>query len=403
MYLKILRGGKHGYNIKQLVGYAARESADASLLCHNLFIANPLDAEEISEAFEIHNTRIIEDKGPAGKRIRRPIVHIIGRAAPQDGELTNETLRNLAKDTLTGLGLDPSAFPYYAQSHLDDEGTRNHFHIIATRLAMDGKVWKGEREGERCWEIKTVLEKKYGLHVTESREEFEKGGGITLKRTHEEHHLKKRDEMSKKELMALAIINSIKDSEGKWTFFKAHLHHHLISVEKIERASGHHGIIFKLGDFKITGSKLGRHFSYSNIQKQIEKVKNGEEIEQMKLRVKTSLTKVQKQLEKDEVKKRTEPESFTEIMDDAQLHHCKTITKQLKFLKKCKYKDLEDKAAFIATGIANRAFTRLLYVFNLILISYLMSDYQDRERKRKHTLELKRSGRLNIIPSPHRS
>ena len=375
MYLKILRGGVDGYDPKKLASYLFRESASAEHVSSNLFISDHSDSAQVADAFNRHHSTHAARNGGSAKRIKRPIVHIIARAAPEDGELSAESLKKLSKRTLETLGLNPRDYPYLAQSHADELGVRNHLHIIASRISNDGKsVWYGRTEGEMCWRAKTTLEKELGLHRTEAMDEFKAEQRKTLRRTEPEQQMKKREAISNKEVIGASILASLEDSGGKWEAFAATLRKYQIEVEKVERASGHHGVIFRFNGLKISGSKLGRSFSYSQLVKTLSEIESGrvKGLGGIGLAVTSGLLEKQEHFQP---KQNCDPSRKKLEFDKSQLE-------DLRKVERGRYPDLSALAGSLFASYSLQQSNIVVFVICMLMSRSMVAEYKRRERHR---------------------
>jgi|GEM_PF-2388702 len=374
MYIKILRGGERGYDSRKLTAYTLRESASAHHISNNLFIADPNDTEEASRAFDRHHNLHTLLKGGAGKRIKRPLIHIIARAAPEDGELSSETFSRMTTSLLKQLGLSPQDYPYHAQSHTDEAGTRNHIHIIASRISnKEGKVWYGRREGELCWKVKTSIEKEFNLHRTKTMAEFKDRGTKTLRRSEVEQQMKKRGIVSNKEAIAAAIIASLEDSSGSWEHFELELRKYQIEVEVIERPSGRHGVAFALNGCRIPGSKLGRGFSYAQLKKSLKELKEGRVQDVGKIGLKIDPERLATQAPPDT---QGSPKKDLEF-DQSQLE-------DLRKVEQGKYPDLSAQAASIFSCYSLQRRNVIVFIICLLATRSMVKEFKSREIKDLH-------------------
>lgn len=370
MYLKILRGGKNGYDPKNLSSYLVRESAAAEHVSSNLFVTDHSNSSQVADAFDRHHQTHAARSGGSAKRIKRPLVHIIARAAPQDGHLASEVLQHLSKRVMESLGLDPKNYPYLAQSHTDDAGVRNHIHIIASRISTSGDVWYGRREGELCWKVKTALEKEFDLHRTQTMDEFKDKGTKTVRRTEAEQQLKRRGIVSNKEAIAAAIIASLEDSCGCWDRFEQELRKYQVKVEVIERPSGRNGVTFALDGRRIPGSRLGRGFSYAQLRKTLKEVREGrvQSIGKIGLKIEPAVLEKQAQsISKDSSSKNLD-------FDQSQLE-------DLRKVERGKYPDLSAQAASIFKCYAMQRRSVVVFIICLLATRSMVAEYKSREAK----------------------
>jgi|GEM_PF-1113778 len=94
--------------------------------------------------------------------IKKPVWHC-SLSCPKGEKLTEERWSEIATDYMQMMGFDPS-MQYVAVRHQDTD--YDHIHIIASRVGLNGKVFKGQWEAKEAIKATQTLEKKHGLTIT---------------------------------------------------------------------------------------------------------------------------------------------------------------------------------------------------------------------------------------------
>ncbi len=91
--------------------------------------------------------------------LKRSVYHCALSLAPGE-TLSNATWRNIAQDYLTAMGFDNSQ--YILVQHTDTE-SHQHVHIVANRVAMDGKTVSDSFDHYRAQTVVRAIEESYNL------------------------------------------------------------------------------------------------------------------------------------------------------------------------------------------------------------------------------------------------
>ena len=99
--------------------------------------------------------------------IRRPVWHC-SLTCPKGEVLTEDKWEEIAADYMQMMGFDPS-MQYVAVRHQDTD--YDHIHIIASRVGLNGKIFKGQWEAKEAIKATQLLEKRYDLTITKGDDE----------------------------------------------------------------------------------------------------------------------------------------------------------------------------------------------------------------------------------------
>lgn len=95
--------------------------------------------------------------------ISKPVWHC-SLSLPPFERLIVEKWEAVATDFMQRMGFDESNTPWVAVRHQDTD--KDHIHIVASRVGLDGKVWLGQWEARRAIDATQELEHTYGLTLT---------------------------------------------------------------------------------------------------------------------------------------------------------------------------------------------------------------------------------------------
>lgn len=103
---------------------------------------------------------------PARVRTRNTVIHISLNPHPDD-RLTDVELENLAREYMEKLGYGEQPFMIYKHEDID----RHHLHIVSLNVDEKGKRLNKDYLFRRSKRITGELEKKYGLHPADRRQQ----------------------------------------------------------------------------------------------------------------------------------------------------------------------------------------------------------------------------------------
>lgn len=95
--------------------------------------------------------------------IGKPVWHC-SLSLPPGERLSAEKWEAVAADFMQRMGFDQTNTPWVAVRHQDTD--KDHIHIVASRVGLDGKVWLGQWEARRAIEATQELEHTHGLTLT---------------------------------------------------------------------------------------------------------------------------------------------------------------------------------------------------------------------------------------------
>lgn len=191
---------------------------------------------------------------PARVRTRNTVIHISLNPHPDD-RLTDVELENLAREYMEKLGYGEQPFMIYKHEDID----RHHLHIVSLNVDEKGKRLNKDYLFRRSKRITGELEKKYGLHPADRRQQ------------HHDNPLRKVD-VSQGDVKR-QVTNTVKALAASYRFQTFGEYRALLSLYNVtvEEARGevngreYAGLVYSATD--DDGNKVGNPFKASRIGK----------------------------------------------------------------------------------------------------------------------------------------
>ena len=195
--------------------------------------------------------------------LERAVYHV--SLSVRDHErLSDEQWRDVAHKYLRGMGFENNQ--YILLRH-HDTPTHDHAHILANRIAMDGKVVSDSRDYDRSAQVIKGLEREYNL-TRDARRPYEpvnerpltKGQGRALERT---------GEAPVKARLQEIIKEAVRDRPDMGRFIER-LELARVNVRCNIQSTGRvAGISYELDGVAVKGSQLGKSYSWDGLQKEL--------------------------------------------------------------------------------------------------------------------------------------
>ena len=233
------------------VGKDATHTKNAERVAGNLAGLNP---REMSQEFSI-----VRELRPD---ITKPVWHC-SLSLPPGECLSVDRWNTVADDFMERMGFDPINTPWVAVRHQDTD--KEHIHVVASRVGLDGKVWLGQWEARCAIEATQELERTHGLTLTpglgDARQERRRLTNKEINRA-----VRTGEEPSRQQLQRL-LDEAIKDNPSV-----------LVLAERLQAAgvgvranlagTGRmNGFSFELQGIAFKGSDLGKGYTWSGLQK----------------------------------------------------------------------------------------------------------------------------------------
>ncbi|HFN4868946.1 TPA: relaxase/mobilization nuclease domain-containing protein, partial [Escherichia coli] len=126
---------KSGKSFKNRVKYILKDDHD--FICSNMS-ADKNNVSDLTDEF-----KAVSSFRPD---INKPTFHAF-ISLPKDEKLTDEQWQEIAKDYLKEMNIDIDKNQYICVRHKDTD--KDHIHIVANRVGLDGSVWHGQHSALR--------------------------------------------------------------------------------------------------------------------------------------------------------------------------------------------------------------------------------------------------------------
>ena len=197
----------------------------------------------------------------------KPVKHFIISFAPEDEYVSDKVKVRIAKEAVTGLGYSYNQY-VVVDHHRDDPGhdwnhDHDHIHIAVNMITLDGKRvddWQDKRKFEEILRELEYAEKLTQVTPSKDRKRKALSHGQTqrIKREIQEFNLGVRTELPEIPIMAKleAAIDFASRDKPTMTSFIGRIQQLGIDVRPYITENGRKLISYRLGDFKVRGSKL---------------------------------------------------------------------------------------------------------------------------------------------------
>lgn len=246
MMAKIVKGS----DFKGVVDYILDKNKGVQLVAHEgLFMENK---DTIAMSFDIQSQM--------NSKVTKPVGHIaLSFSKVDEPRLTNRVMAGIALEYMEKMGIRDTQF--FIARHFDKE--HPHVHIAYNRIDNDGNTISDRNERLRSTRICKELTLKYGLHMSNGKENVKR------------NRLKEPDK-TKYELYD--ILKMEVGRCGNWNVLVANLKWQGVEVRFKHKGQTNEiqGVIFTRNGYHFNGSKVDRRFSYSKIDAALQRNRNEE-------------------------------------------------------------------------------------------------------------------------------
>ncbi|EIK4938498.1 relaxase/mobilization nuclease domain-containing protein, partial [Salmonella enterica] len=199
--------------------------------------------------------------------VQKPVWHNSLRL-PSGESLTAEQWSSIANDYMKRLGFSDTHLRCYV---LHDDPAGQHIHIIASRIDLNGgKLYLGRNENLISTQIISKLEVAHGLTVTKTAPSIAPKQPKRRKVSRNEQMLSERTGLpSPKEDLQQILDKSLADTPDLLTFIQRLEEAEVGWTANIASTGKMNGFSFKYRDIAFKASKLGKAYSWVNLQKQL--------------------------------------------------------------------------------------------------------------------------------------
>ncbi|HBN1090313.1 TPA: relaxase/mobilization nuclease domain-containing protein [Escherichia coli] len=258
--MKGMRKIRRGKNFAGVVQYALKPGAHHK--CDPVVIGgNMLDDTAHELIAEFDGTKQLRPD------VQKPVWHNSLRL-PDGESLSNDQWVRIADDYMKRMGFSDTHVRCYV---LHDDPAGQHIHIIASRIDLNGgKLYLGRNENLISTRIISELEIAHGLTVTKPAPSITPKQQKRRKVSRNEQMLSERTGLpSPKEALQQILDKSLADTPDLLTFIKRLEEAEVGWTANIASTGKMNGFSFEYRDIAFKASKLGKAYSWVNLQKQL--------------------------------------------------------------------------------------------------------------------------------------
>lgn len=246
MMAKIVKGS----DFKGVVDYILDKSKGTQVVAYNgLFMENK---ETIAMSFNMQSQM--------NSKVSKPVGHIaLSFSKGDETHLTNRIMADIALEYMERMGIRDTQF--FIARHFDKE--HPHVHIAFNRIDNNGNTISDKNERLRSTRICKELTLKYGLHMSDGKENVKR------------NRLKEPDK-TKYELYD--ILKKEVGRCGNWNVLVANLQRQGVEVSFKHKGQTEEvqGVVFTKNGYHFNGSKVDKSFSYSKIDAALQRNRHKE-------------------------------------------------------------------------------------------------------------------------------
>lgn len=259
--MKGMRKIARGTGFRGVVDYAFERTSDKD--AGRLVGGNMSGADPRSLAAEFGNVRALRPN------IEKPVWHNSLRL-PAGDKINDEVWRQIADSYMQKMGFS-DLHPRVYVMHDDKEG--QHIHIVASRIALDGKLYLGQNENLKSTSHIADLEKEFALRVTKNADYVNGKPAMPAKKTVKKGELEKALATGERppRVVLQEIVSDAMKNKPNTSEFLARLDVAGVTVvPNIASTGTMNGFSFEFAGVPFSGSKLGDDYKWNALKKRID-------------------------------------------------------------------------------------------------------------------------------------
>ncbi|MFP9443918.1 relaxase/mobilization nuclease domain-containing protein [Pectobacterium brasiliense] len=249
---------KSGKSFKNRVDYILKDDHD--FICSNMS-ADKNNVSDLTDEFKTVSS--------FRQDIKKPVFHAF-LSVPLNEKLTDEQWQEIAKDYLKEMNIDIGKNQYICVRHKDTD--KDHIHIVANRVALDGSVWHGQHSAFNTIAACERLEVKHGLTITQGLKGQKSEVSAPTKA--EIEMALRTGEKPARIVLQNALQAAMLGKPDLQTFIDRV---QAVGIEpqfNVASTGNVAGVSFSVNDIAFKGSSLGKKFSWNTIKTKVKYDKN---------------------------------------------------------------------------------------------------------------------------------
>lgn len=243
MKAKIVRGS----GFRGVLDYAHK--VQSSYIAGNMSGTNPKDlAKEFGVARQMR-----ED-------VTKPVWHC-ALSLPDGERISDEKWAKISETFMKEMGFS-ELHQFKVVKHEDTN--KQHIHIIANRIGLDGSIWYGQKEAIKAIELTQKLEKKFGLVVTAGLENST--GKKALTKGEIEMSLR-TGEAPAKQVLQNTIDSALSGKQSIFAFMEKLEKANIKVIPNVAKTGKVSGLSFECDGVYFKGSQLGKKYAWNELIK----------------------------------------------------------------------------------------------------------------------------------------
>lgn len=243
MKAKIVRGS----GFRGVLDYAHK--SQSTHICGNMSGTNPKDlAKEFGVARQMR-----ED-------VDKPVWHC-SLALPVGERISDEKWAKIAEKFMEEMEFT-SLNQYTVLKHEDTD--KQHIHIIANRIGLDGNLWYGKMEALKAINITQKLEKEFDLTITAGLEN--RTGKKSLTKGEIEMTIR-TGEAPAKQILQNTIDTALSSKQSIFAFIEKLENAGIKAIPNVAKTGKMNGFSFEIDGIYFKGSQLGKKYSWNELIK----------------------------------------------------------------------------------------------------------------------------------------
>ncbi|KZX61912.1 hypothetical protein A3712_24390 [Vibrio sp. HI00D65] len=203
--------------------------------------------------------------------VKSPVWHT-SLSLPEGEKLDSGRWDRAVNLFLKEMSLDTSKHQFVAVRHNDTD--KDHVHIIASRIGLDGSLWHGRKDVFNAIEATQVIERELDLTLTAGYFELDKNGNKTKRKTPRKQAKQKEIQMSARTgeapqrlILQKIIDEAIKAKVSVFDFIQQLEVAGVTVRPNVAKTGRLNGFSFVLGGIPFKGSDLGDNYKWSKDSK----------------------------------------------------------------------------------------------------------------------------------------
>lgn len=245
--------GKSGKSFKNRVKYILKDDHD--FICSNM-VSDKDNVSDLTDEF-----KAVSSFRPD---VNKPTFHAF-LSVPKGEHLTDQQWQQIAQDYLKEMNIDTEKHQYICVRHKDTD--KDHIHIVANRVGLDGSVWHGQRSAFNTIAACERLEVRHSLTITKGLQGQK--SELSAPTKNEIEMALRTGEKPARIVLQNALQSAMADKPELQVFVERLQAVGISPRFNVATTGNVSGVSFAVGDVAFKGSQLGKKFSWNTIKNRV--------------------------------------------------------------------------------------------------------------------------------------